>query len=224
MVAEIYLFCRLCMYLGIYPWVYDGKNTWSTLVFTTYLEIKIAFSNHQCAIGCTHIIHTSGYPWLCQDIGTPMRFLLLCTFFSSSKALHLTIVVDQCSILSLIFFSSLSTLNQHLHGCILNCTLRQLIIQVQRMGWIRQHVNFRNNKKSPRVPGRAWSAFCDGPELHHRRTDVVIDRSLTMKRIVLPRRQAIWFRHGQSKSGSPGVPGRARSAFCDGARLHHGRT
>jgi hypothetical protein len=45
------------------------------------------------------------------------------------------------------FFSSLSTLNQHLHGCILNCTFRLLIIQVQRMGWIRQPVNFRNNKK-----------------------------------------------------------------------------
>jgi hypothetical protein len=25
MVAKIYLFCRLCMYLGIYPWVYEEK-------------------------------------------------------------------------------------------------------------------------------------------------------------------------------------------------------
>jgi hypothetical protein len=115
---------------------------------------------------------TSGYPGLCRDIGTPMHFLLLHTFFSSPKALHPT-VVDQCSVLSLIFFPSLSTLNQHLHGCILNCTLRQLIIQVQRMGWIRQPVNFRSNKKSPGVPGRARSAFCDGPELRHGRMDVV---------------------------------------------------
>jgi hypothetical protein len=118
------------------------------------------------------IIITSGYPRLCRDIGTPMRFLLLRTFFSSPKALHPT-VVDRCSVLSLIFFPSLSTLNQHLHGHILNCILRQLIIQVQRMGWIRQPVNFRSNKKSPGVPSRARSAFCDGPELHHGRTDVV---------------------------------------------------
>jgi len=40
--------------------------------------------------------------------------------------------------------SHIKILNQRLHGCILNCTLRQLIIQVQRMGWIRQHVNFRS--------------------------------------------------------------------------------
>ncbi len=37
---------------------------------------------------------------------TPMRFLLLPTFFSSPKALHPT-VVDRCSVLSLIFFPSL---------------------------------------------------------------------------------------------------------------------
>ncbi len=30
--------------------------------------------------------------------------------------------------------SRIKRLNQRLHGCILNCTLRQLIIQVQRMG------------------------------------------------------------------------------------------
>jgi hypothetical protein len=148
------------------------------LVFPLFLGSFVFFMiGRVFIITCEHVYlvsfsTTSGYPRLCRDIGTPMRFLLLSTFFFSSKALHPT-VIDRCLVLSFIFFLSLWTLNQHLYGCILNCTLQQLIIQVQRMGWIRQPVNFRSNKKSPGVSGRARSTFCDEPELRHGRMDVV---------------------------------------------------